>query len=233
MTRSTEPRSCSIGTPAHARIQNRHSTLTVTRKTGPRRSRGRIEAIRAMVTSHPHDLNVYVSWARAVPLREKDRLRAVEQELAARDADSHPVAEQARAKMRGGIPALAVRQPRIVVLVLTFVLDEAPHHVRQVLEELRAGVDDEHGTGRVQAVGEDQPLAHARFDHDVAHPRRDVDGLPTCFALHREALPLDLHSRGFDQGRAHGVARSLPYSAKALASTVLSFSTSTGLRRYA
>src|SRR5713101_1073131 len=233
MTRSTEPRSCSIGAPAQAWLQNRHTTPTATRAAGRQMRRERAEAIRAMVTSHPHDLNVNVSRARTVPLREKDRLRAVEQELAARDGDGDSVAEQARAKMRCGIPALAVRQPGIIVLVLTLVLDEAPHHVRQVFEELRAGVDDEHGTGRVQAVGEDQPLAHARFDHDGAHPRRDVDGLPARFALHREALPLDLHSRGFHQGRAHGVARSLPYSANALASTVLSFSTSTGFRRYA
>ena len=114
------------------------------------------------------------------------------------------------------------------MLVLALVLDEAPHHVGQILKELGLGVDDENGAGGVQAIGEDETVLDTRLPHDVPHLPRDVDGLSAPLALDGKAPPPHLHPRGFGQGRTH---RSPRYAASALARTVLSFSTSTGFRR--
>jgi len=122
-----------------------------------------------MDMSDPQHLHVHAPLAGPVELREKDRLRPVEQQGAVRDAQGDAVPEQARAEVRGGVATLAIREPRIVVLVARLLVHEPVHHARELVEQRGPDLGDQHGAGRVQAVGDDEPAVHVAALEGVPH----------------------------------------------------------------
>src|SRR6266511_1241401 len=186
-----------------------------------------------MCRSHPYDLDVNLPLARAVELREKNRLRSVEQQVAVGDTEGDAVSQQAGAQVRGRIAALAVRQARIVVLVLRPVVDDAAHQAREILEERGPELGDQHGARGVQAIGDDEAAMNKTALESLPHLRGDVHGLPVRLARHREGLPQHLQPVPLAQRRGHGAVVSHFASVSALASTAFSFATSTGFGRKA
>ena len=83
----------------------------------PRTSVGAAGALVAGDRADSHDLDVDAPRARAVELGEQDRLKAAQGELPAPDPHRHAAPQQGRPQMRGGIAALAVGVPGIVVAV--------------------------------------------------------------------------------------------------------------------
>ena len=111
------------------------------------------------------------------------------------------MAQQAGAKVRGGIAPLAVRQARIVVLVPRPVIDKVAHQVCEIVEERGPKLGDQHGAGSVQAVGYDEAAVYRAALEGVSHLRGDVDGLPVRLARHRKGLPQ--HLQPVPLGRGH------------------------------
>src|SRR5574337_1517377 len=116
----------------------------------------------------PDDLDADLTLTGSVEFGKDDRLELAQRDLAVEHTHRHAPAEQGRTEVRVGIPAMAVRDARIVVPVVASLGHQSLGQGLEVGDEGVLELVDEERTGRVKRV-------------DPRHARKDLglsDGVP-------------------------------------------------------
>src|SRR5215813_74626 len=135
-----------------------------------------------------------------VELREDDRLKPPEGEVAVVHAEGHGAAEEGGPEVRVAVAALAVREAGIVVTVAAALGDQLFDQALEIVHEGALELVDEDRAGRMQGVDQGDPRRNGGLLDGFPDELRDVGDLGAFLTVQRERGVEDHHPLSLPRG---------------------------------
>src|SRR5213076_277550 len=141
----------------------------------------------------PNHLDADLALPRPVELREDDRLKPPERQLAVVDPDRDGPPEQRRPEVRVSVAPLAVGDARVVVAVTVSLGDESLDQALEILDEGALELVDEERAGGVERVNERDARGDRELLDRISDEFGDVRDLGALLTRQRERGAENLH----------------------------------------